>query len=125
MTRRLRVGLILSCLALLTTALVVGCADARRPNEVPDPQLRINPRLAEGQRVFMKYCNQCHVGGAAGVGPSLNDKWLPAFFVRMKVRHSIGHMPTFSQRALSDADLEDILRYLKYLHEHPDGPDRA
>lgn len=126
MTRRLLIHLagVVAGMASAVT-LVGGCAAARRPNVIPDPQLRINPRLAEGQRVFMRYCNQCHVNGAAGVGPSLNDKWLPAFFVKFKVRSGIGQMPRFPESTLSDARLEDILRYLNYLHSHPNGPEGA
>jgi mono/diheme cytochrome c family protein len=94
---------------------------ARRPNYIPDSQLRIDPRLAEGQRVFMQTCNQCHVGGAAGLGPSLNDKRLPAFVVRFQVRHGLGAMPAFSERSISDGQLDDVISYMRYLREHPNG----
>ena len=107
--------------ALSALGIVVGCstAPARRPNVIPPRQLRADPRLAEGQRVFMQHCNQCHVGGAAGLGPSLNDKWLPPIFIRFQVRHGLGAMPSYSDRVISDAQLDDVVHYVRYLHLHP------
>lgn len=101
--------------------IISGCADARRPNTIADRKLRQNPRLAEGQRVFMHHCNQCHVGGAAGVGPSLNDKLLPGFLIRFQVRHGLGAMPAFPGRKISNSQLDDLVTYLEYLHDHPTG----
>ena len=78
-------------------------------------------RLAEGQRVFMQQCNQCHVGGAAGVGPSLNDKHLPPWLIRFQVRHGLGSMPAFPPRVMSDRQVEDVVTYVRYLRFHPNG----
>lgn len=110
-----------TALVLLLSGLVIeGCGQsARPPEEISTTKLRSDPRLAEGQRAFMQYCNQCHVGGSGGVGPSLNDKWMPAFFIRLKVRHGIGSMPRFPDRVVSDAQLDDVVRYVAYLHRNP------
>lgn len=111
-------------------AVMAGCSarsylgiapPARRPNAIPAAQLQDNPRLAEGQRVFMQQCNQCHVGGAAGVGPSLNDKHLPPWLIRFQVRHGLGSMPAFPPRVLSDRQVEDVVTYVRYLRFHPNG----
>jgi mono/diheme cytochrome c family protein len=67
----------------------------------------------------MQTCNQCHVGGASGLGPGINDKHLPPFFIRFQVRHGLGAMPAFSDRAISDAQLDDVISYLRYLRQHP------
>lgn len=117
--------------AALVVALAGGCSDARmylgcgpaarRPNVVPAAQLQDNPRLAEGERTFMQHCNQCHVGGAAGLGPSLNDKPLPPWLVRFQVRHGLGSMPAFDERVLSDRQVEDVVTYVRYLRFHPEG----
>jgi mono/diheme cytochrome c family protein len=107
--------------AVITAAAISGCAHEppNRTGEISTTKLRSDPRLAEGQRAFMQYCNQCHVGGGGGIGPSLNDKWMPSFFIKLKVRHGIGKMPHFSDRVVSDEQLDDMIRYLGYLHEHP------
>jgi mono/diheme cytochrome c family protein len=110
-------GLVAGC----TTSGLCPCSDARRPNVIPDEQLRNNPRLAEGQRIFMDHCNQCHVGGAAGLGPSLNDKRLPNWFMRVQVRRGLGAMPAYSPETISDGQLDDVVSYIRYLRQHPDG----
>jgi mono/diheme cytochrome c family protein len=102
----------------LLLALLTGCTAAREPNAIPPQELRHNPRLAEGQHAFMQYCNQCHPGGAGGVGASLADKPIPPFVLRLKVRHSIGAMPSISSDILSDAQLDDVITYLRYLRQH-------
>jgi len=120
--------------SILSLALIGGCTTsslcpcrpaARRPNVIPDAQLRNNPRLAEGQRVFMEHCNQCHVGGAAGLGPSLNDKRIPNWFVRIQVRRGVGAMPSYSSDAISDGQLDDIVSYIRYLRQHPGGAEQG
>jgi mono/diheme cytochrome c family protein len=98
---------------------VAGCgSDPRVPNTIPAEELRAQPRLAEGQRAFMQNCNQCHPGGSGGVGPALNDKTIPPFFLRLKVRHHLGLMPKFPEEVLPDPKLDDIVVYLRYLRQH-------
>ena len=123
MRQRDRLSALLLALVVTSSALACGCGSspARRPNDIPARQLRANPRLAEGQRVFMHFCNQCHVGGAAGLGPSLNDKGLAPLIVKVQVRHGLGAMPAFPKRVISDSQLDDVTRYLHYLHQHPDN----
>ena len=109
----------------VATVISVGCAPARRPNSISSQTLRHNPRLAEGQRVFMQHCNQCHVGGAAGLGPAIVNKPLPAWLIRFQVRNGVGVMPSFSPRHISDSQLDDLVWYVKYLRDHPNGPARS
>ena len=109
-----------SAAAVIVTGVIAGCAaPARHPNVIPAEQLRTDPRLAEGQRVFMQHCNQCHVGGASGVGPSLNDKRIPPFLVRFQVRHGLGAMPRFPSSVITDAQLDDVVTYVRFLRDHP------
>lgn len=105
--------------------LCVGCEVARRPNTIPSRTLRVNPRLAEGQRVFMQHCNQCHVGGAAGLGPAITDKPLPGWLVKFQIRNGLGVMPAFTPRHISDSQLDDLVWYVKYLRDHPGGAVRG
>jgi len=115
----------LAAMTGILTLCSVGCSTARRPNTIRAQTLRGNPRLAEGQRVFMQNCNQCHVGGAAGLGPSIIEKPLPGLLVKFQVRNGLGQMPGFSPRRISDSQLDDLVRYMKYLREHPSGPTRT
>jgi mono/diheme cytochrome c family protein len=108
-------------IGLAGVALNVGCAHkAAGPSAtMPAATPLNNASLTQGQRTFMQYCNQCHVGGNGGIGPSFNDKWMPAFFIRFKVRHGIGKMPRFSDRAVSDTQLDDVIQYISYMKAHP------
>ena len=116
--------LLASASALSAIAVGCSCSDPRVPNSISAEQLRSQPRLAEGQHAFMQSCNQCHPGGSGGLGPPLNDKRFPPFVLRMKVRHSIGTMPKFSEEALPDAQLDDITVYLRYLRQNQDDLER-
>jgi mono/diheme cytochrome c family protein len=113
----------LSAVALsISGFLAVGCSTNRESTAtISTADLRVDPRLAEGQRVFMQQCNQCHVGGAGGLGPSLNDKRIPSYYIKFQVRHAPGTMPKFGQSLISNAQLEDVIAYLKFLHKHPDA----
>jgi mono/diheme cytochrome c family protein len=68
-----------------------------------------------GERVFMAQCQQCHPGGAAGLGPAINNKPLPAFLIRYQVRRGLGAMPEFDEAVISDADLDALVAYLQEL----------
>lgn len=115
-----------ACMVAAMMSAIAGCQPtARRPNQVPAPVLRTRPPLAEGQRVFMQHCNQCHVGGAAGLGPALNQRPFLPLMVKLQVRAGFGAMPSFSDRQISGSQLDDVIRYMKYLHDHPEGPSRS
>lgn len=119
MRKPLLIGTSVAAAVFAGTFIGCGAAPARHPNVIPAQRLRSDPRLAEGQRVFMQHCNQCHVGGAAGLGPSLNDKRLPPFLVRFQIRHGLGAMPRFPQSVINDAQLEDVVTYVRFLRDHP------
>ena len=104
-------------------ALGAGCSSsarsARRDDLVSPPMNLDNERLALGHQVFDNYCNQCHPGGAAGLGPALNNKpFLFGPLVEFQVRHGVGAMPKFSKRAISDHDLDALVSYLKALRDN-------
>ena|SRR5947209_7295407 len=102
---------------LLVAAVVLqlNCGPARRDAPYTEPLSLNSPHIANGQRVYMANCHQCHPSGAAGVGPALNDKPLPVWAMKFQVRHGVGAMPAFNQSKISDADLDDLLRYEKSL----------
>ncbi|UYQ94100.1 cytochrome c [Chitinophaga horti] len=70
-------------------------------------------RLKSGQVLFMRYCESCHPGANAGLGPGL--KATPGFLQRFQVRHGFGTMPAFKKDVLPKKDLDDIIHYIKAL----------
>lgn len=100
-------------LALLLLGLVSACGPARRGE--PFTQLQLSEAEQKGQEHFMRYCHQCHPGGAAGLGPAINNKPLPRWLMRLQVRRGLGAMPSFSEEHISDDELEQILDFLKAL----------
>lgn len=112
-------------IALLVTAagLAMACGPARRSEPLMGP-LVLASDAEQGRTAYMRYCHQCHPGGEAGLGPSLNDKALPAFLKRFQVRQGIGSMPSFSEEEIQDQDLDDIMAYLKALRDHDGEPAR-
>ena len=102
--------------AIILVLGAVSCS-ARRSEPLVGP-LALNAHEQQGQKVFMKNCYACHPGGDAGLGPSLNDKPLPDFMIRLQVRHGFGAMPAFTPTDISDADLDALLDYLSALKHH-------
>ena len=95
--------------------LAPGCGPQRRDEPFTQRLDPNDPRIAIGQRVFSQQCYQCHPGGAAGLGPGMNDKPLPVFLMKTQVRKGLGAMPAFSKQEISDEELEDVIRFLKAL----------
>ena len=93
----------------------IGCGTAKR-DEPTTPPLTLRPSaIASGAQTFAEHCYQCHPGGAAGIGPALNNKPLPGWAMKFQVRHGLGTMPGFSQQQIADDELDDLVAYLKAL----------
>jgi mono/diheme cytochrome c family protein len=105
--------LLLGILVLLS-----ACGSARRTEPIAGPMPVAVGHLTEGRKLFMRNCDQCHPRGEAGLAPALNNKPLPAFFMKFQVRHGLGAMPSFSKDDISDQELEDIIHYLQALRQH-------
>ena len=98
---------------LLTCALLLVACGPARVGEPFGPPVRLTSAEAEtGERVFMEHCHQCHPGGAAGLGPSINDKPLLAFLMRLQVRRGLGAMPEFDEDLISEVELDALVTYL-------------
>jgi ubiquinol-cytochrome c reductase cytochrome c subunit len=103
-------------------ALIDYVASLRPGPPVPTPHPQ-RGNLAEGQQLFTEHCAGCHQVSAAGgyvtnaVAPRLND----ATPVQIAEAARIGPylMPRFSERQISDAQLDSIIRYAIYAR-HPD-----
>jgi mono/diheme cytochrome c family protein len=108
----LRVALVAASAALWT-----ACGSARRGEPLIGPKPPMSEKLALGERAFDRACSQCHPGGEAGLGPSLNNKPLPGFAVKIQVRNGVGAMPRFRSEDLSDDQLSAITSYMAWLRK--------
>jgi mono/diheme cytochrome c family protein len=101
-------------LALVAALAVAACGTTRRGEPLVGP-LALAPDAAQGEPVFMQHCHQCHPKGEAGLGPSLNDKPLPGFLVRLQVRRGLGAMPAFPAEEISSEELDALITYMAAL----------
>jgi len=71
---------------------------------------------AHGKEVFEQHCEDCHPGGEEDVGPSLiADPHTPAK-LRQQIREGSGKMRPFSEKRISNEDLEALLAYLQTIN---------
>jgi mono/diheme cytochrome c family protein len=107
--------------------------DARFPAIVPDSSVAAGSTVRHGFEVFKRTCFACHTLNGEGdskLGPDLNiphnpTEYLRADLLRAFVRNpqSLRHwpqaqMPPFPASTLSDADLDAVLDYLRYMAKH-------
>lgn len=95
--------------------LMTGCGSARRGEPLVGEKEITDSELALGRQVFDRKCSQCHPGGERGIGFALNNKPLPQWFIRFQARNGVGAMPAFSDRELSDRELDGVAKYLVWL----------
>lgn len=135
MGRRSLAGLALGLLSALLTA----CGDPYRGEPVYGPLFGpLSERssdavaagapdqvsLAEGRRVYDRFCQQCHPGGAAGLAPALNNKPAPGWLIRFQVRQGMGAMPAFPTERIDDQELDALVAYVLALRAHGSSPRR-
>ncbi|HVF98633.1 MAG TPA: cytochrome c [Chloroflexia bacterium] len=73
--------------------------------------------VRSGEVIFGRYCNTCHPGGGLGAGPSL-IRAVPGLTddqVRDIVRHGKTRMPGFTEQEISDAELDDLIGFVRGL----------
>ncbi len=80
------------------------------------------PGPEAGRQVFAARCTGCHFQqgqAVGGCGPNLSvsKNAIDPDFVRKQVRGGKGIMPAFDQTRVSDADLENIILYLKAINK--------
>ncbi len=95
----------------LVLASLVLAAPAIAQHSIPDGNAEA------GKRVFLADgCYECHgTAGAGGgySGPRLAPDPLPLTAIKAQLRRPAGRMPAYSDRVLSDAQIVDILAYLR------------
>ncbi|NEM96686.1 c-type cytochrome [Pontibacter burrus] len=97
--------------------LLIACGTAKRGEPAYAPLATTEPAVVQGKVVFDTFCHKCHPGGEAGLGPAINNKPLPGFLIRFQVRNGLGVMPAFSDKTISDSDLDVLVAYLKTLRK--------
>ena len=121
-------------IAKITTATPL---EARYPQLVPHADHANQAAALRGLQVFTKNCATCHrlnQGGDAAIGPDLNLPMNPTeYFQEAALRKLIRQpasvrtwqqsmMPGFKEEIISDAELNDLLIYLKQMaSERPKG----
>jgi (+)-pinoresinol hydroxylase len=102
-------------------SLVVAAACA-----TPAGAQTVAPEHAAGQAVYQKWCAPCHAAGIThpgthalmtkydGIKSGVLLEWtdLPSRVVTYWVRHGVSIMPHFRKTEVSDAELEQLGRYL-------------
>jgi mono/diheme cytochrome c family protein len=110
-----------TAVAAATTSAVVA-ASTTTAATVAANSGELDPQKVEaGRKVFVAQCQLCHLNGgksSGGPGPSLalSRKALDANKVRENVRKGEAAMPAFDQTKVTDADLENIVVYLRSIH---------
>lgn len=109
---------------------VKGSLESEFPAIVPDPRLKETDPVMRGYRVFTTSCFSCHRMNGQGeseVGPDLNLPFGPTEYFQDKylrlmirnpqnVRHwPEGRMAEFSSEDLGDAQIDDLLKYLRHM----------
>ena len=96
---------------LLTLLLFVlaACGDSPPP---PGPTPTPLPR---GAAIYLRYCQVCHPNGQKGVGPALIASPRSDDEITTLVRHGKANMPAFDTTLISDADLRDLIDYIRSL----------
>lgn len=96
---------------------VWGCS-ARTSEPIVGPISLPSDSLVRGERLYMKHCNQCHVGTEFGFAPALSNKPLPKWLMGIQVRAGLGAMPSFSKSEISPEELDAILDYAVAVRRH-------
>ena len=104
---------LIGCLLVLAS----GCGSPRRSEPFAGP-FDGDRAEARGRMLFEQHCSKCHPGGEAGLGPSLNEKPLPVFLMKLQVRKGLGAMPSFDERELGDRELSDLMDFVVAYRRH-------
>lgn len=109
-----QISSLMVCLAVIF--LINSCA-VRRSIPIDGPLPLTDSSVVQGRIHFMAHCQKCHPSGNSGLGGSINK--VPfTFLKRFQARHGLGVMPSFTEREISDEELDEILAYLQALRKY-------
>ena len=81
-------------IALVVTGFsMVSCSSRRSEPLTGKKFMTDNPRVANGERLYMANCQKCHPNGEGGLAPAINSNPAPGFVKRCQMRHGLGVMP--------------------------------
>lgn len=97
----------------------------------PQPEvtaLGTSDRLTLGQATFGRYCDACHPGGGAGVGPALFGPRFSANFpddakLTALVRDGTPSMPGFPSSRIDDTQMAEMIAYLRQVGAQTAAPE--
>jgi mono/diheme cytochrome c family protein len=98
----------------------IGASGQTRPSGAP-PQTPAAASVQQGHELYLKYsCYACHgYDGHGGAGARLVPLALTESRFTAYVRNPRGRMPPYTDTVLSDAQLADLLVYIKSLPASP------
>jgi mono/diheme cytochrome c family protein len=95
-----------------------------REREAPSGPLEgpLSAAALAGKETFGTFCNACHPGGAAGIGPKLFGTDFAKRYAQDEpliqiIRNGKGSMPGFSTAQISDSQLAELVAYLRSLKD--------
>lgn len=96
--------------ALLAPLLLAACNDSPTPTLTP-------PTPSGGEAVFMRYCAVCHPGGHRGAGPDIIESIANSSdeVLTEVIRKGKGRMPPYNKATISDAQLGELIAYMRTL----------
>lgn len=104
-------------LATPAPAATASGAPATGPAPGPTPlassQMPGEGVIQAGKGVYNSFCNACHPNGRAGLGPAVIG--LSEEAVRAAVRQGKGSMPAFKEGQIPEAQMAELLAYVKSL----------
>ncbi|CAN5339509.1 hypothetical protein BH23BAC1_BH23BAC1_07220 [soil metagenome] len=103
---------------IFSLSLIMVFCTTRASEPIKGPMNLDSQELVLGQKVYNSYCNKCHPGGEAGLGPALNDRPTPGFLYRFQIRNGLGAMPDFSKEVINDEEMDALIRYLHKQRGH-------
>ena len=96
---------------MAVAAVLIGCEPYRNAPE-EEPIVMTEEQLVQGRQIFLQFCQSCHPDGAAGIGPRLAGRPIPASIVEHRVRNGRRAMPAFGRDLISDEELEVLVGYV-------------
>jgi mono/diheme cytochrome c family protein len=122
--RHVKMSLSILSLASFLFVLVSGCSMSEelkrieKTAAVEDKADASRSSNLTGEQLFVRSCNTCHPAGKDGVGPNLEnlaEKYPDDDSLKALIRKGRGVMPAQSKSVITDAELENLIQYLRAL----------